>query len=743
MLHGFHGSIRRTGHNMKAVVGELRPYKDETMDSFRQDCKKFLWYAYDRLDTGKTGTVNVSQLKVLTSSIGMTMGFEKAEEILSKITETSMDFNTYFDIVNSELIVKQEHSDETCFGQRLNDIIKTCWSLCSFPRAHKSLSVTSDHCLLLWRLFNTLNELDADGLPEVPVRLDAEEAAILFSDFIDNTGQRNKESIVTQFLDENKDAALMFTDFLNMFEKEFVPGLSNKAVTQGLHQLYDKYVLNILDKGMVWKRGYKVRSWKERWMVLTTTELNYFVNSDEKIQKGSITFDEDCSIEVPADRPTHRPNRFVLNTSKKPYDMSASDVKTKNEWISAIQTSLSRIGKDPNIQKEAAAKRCAARKEKRRLAEEEGQKRQEEAALLLQRQNELDEANKKRLEDEELLKARLSELEEERKRREEAEAKWLEEETLRKAEQERLRQLEEIKLELERLLAEERQAKKDEEIVRSLQAKLLEEEFEKREELERLKHQQEEMLKAEREQKAVIESDRLEQERRLAEAQARLDQLEQERVAATEKMQEATEKLQRAEKDRCILEEKVKLWRKPVGLARPLPPPQSNPHVTHRGLGAFCDKDFVKPSANTDQRPKSPQLVKSEEKSCINNIEPVDETTTETEDIVPGEKLEENVEGEIISDLDDDVSQNNDLINSEENVDENKEVERNESDTNVKDYELSDNTDEDNEELNIKPVDKCTDIADKVKIVNSDDDVNEDETIDTDRDLENNGNLAQ
>ena len=37
----------------------------------------------------------------------------------------------------------------------------------------------------------------------------------------------------------------------------------------------------------------------------------------------------------------------------------------------------------------------------------------------------------------------------------------------------------------------------------------------------------------------------------------------------------------------------MKLWKTPVGLARPIVP-TVNPHVTHRGRGAFCDLDFTK-----------------------------------------------------------------------------------------------------------------------------------------------------
>ncbi|XP_053375261.1 switch-associated protein 70-like [Mercenaria mercenaria] len=592
----FRGSLRKSGGSGHGPEGELQTNSDETMDDFQRETMKSLWHAFDMLDTMNTGTVHVSQLKVITSTIGSKMGFDKAEEILNKDGVLDMDFQTYFDIVKTQLITKQEcpdTSDETVLGARINTIVKTCWTFCNFERKHHCKSCTSEHCIVLWRLYNFLSETDGEGEPAIPVHLDPEEAALLLREFIDVTGQRSKESQIKQFLTEHQDIPLTFTEFLNVFEKDYVVGLSNRNITQGLNHLYDTYILNILMKGKIKKRGFKVKSWKDRWLVLTPTKLNYFVGPDEKVQKGTIQFDSDCSVEVPPDRPAHKPNRFVIQTPKKPYEMSAHDLKSKNEWVSAVQQALSRVGIDPNIQKEDARERCKARAERRRQAADEERKRREEAELLKNREDELDEEKRRRLQDGELLRARLNELEEERKRREEAEARWQEEQTLREAEQQRLRELEEIKRELERLLAEERQAKKDEEIVRNLQSKLLEEEFEKREELERLKQQQEEMLRAEREQKAVLESDRKEQERLFAEAQARLEQLERDKAAAAEKMQEAAEKLQKAEKDRYIMEEKVKLWKTPVGLARPIQP-HPEPLVTHRGLGAFCDRDFVK-----------------------------------------------------------------------------------------------------------------------------------------------------
>lgn len=69
--------------------------------------------------------------------------------------------------------------------------------------------------------------------------------------------------------------------------------------------------------------------------------------------------------------------------------------------------------------------------------------------------------------------------------------------------------------------------------------------------------------------------------------------------------------MQRAEKDRQIIEEKVKLWKTPVGLARPVQP-NVNPLVTHRGQGAFCDRDFLKKPSVTEPPPTEESPTKKE-----------------------------------------------------------------------------------------------------------------------------------
>lgn len=640
----FIGSFRRTV--VKRGYCDITANPDETMENFTTETKKALWHVYDMLKSTNSSDVHISQLKVITSNIGRILGFDSSEHLLDRDGMTTMDFDTYFDIMKTDLILKQR-TDSDCslkpLGERLSDVMKSCWTFCRYERTHKSKALGSDHCLVLWRLFNFFCETKEDGQIAIPIMLHRDEAAFICKEFIEATGQKNKEKAVSEIADtpEDQSECLKFGEFQNLFEKLFLEGLSPSAVTYGLNQLYEKIILGIIAKGMMWKRGFNVKNWKERYLVLSTKDLKYYASQSQKHLKGTIEFDKDCEIEVPPERPAHKPNRFILHTSKKPYEMSAADLKTKHEWVSAFQTAIGQVGQETNLHQDAARQRCLARLEKKRQLEEEARLRKEDAELLAARQKELDEEKRKRLEDEELLRARLGELEEEKRLRAEAEGRAREEQLLREAEQERLRELEAIKKELERLLAEERQAKKDEETVRALQARLLEEEFQKREELERLKQQQEKMLEAEREEKASLQSDRDEQDRLLREAKEKLEQLELDKAAVASKMQEAAEKLQKAENERRIVEDKVKLWKTPVGLARPIVP-KVNPHITHRGEGAFCDWDFMK-------RPQA-MVPKKDEENDTGDQEDSNKDEKLSNSVVDDKKdVEENEKSPVIS----------------------------------------------------------------------------------------------
>jgi len=181
----------------------------------------------------------------------MRFNINKAEELLIQDGVTTMDFHTFYDIVQKKIIDEEKRTANgmVTFSACANEVIKTCFKLCDFERTHKSPSFTSEHCLLLWRLFNFLSETEENGDTIFPMQLDKNEASMIFKEFIEVTGQRNKENMVVEFLKDNENNLLTFNDFLNFFEKEFIVGLSVKDVTQGLKPIFDRYILNVMEKG--------------------------------------------------------------------------------------------------------------------------------------------------------------------------------------------------------------------------------------------------------------------------------------------------------------------------------------------------------------------------------------------------------------------------------------------------------------------------------------------------------------
>lgn len=575
----------------------LKTQKTSSRYSFhrlRHDLKRTLWHAFDSL-SNESGNVHRSQLKVLAASIGRPLGVEKCEEFLDKNESIDLDYPEFYAILDEKLFepLARSPSETVQIGDNdFEEVHHVCWTLCCSKRISRrqpDKSLSDEVLYKLWRIFNFLAECDDLFKPTYPLRMDKEEVKLIVQAFLSASGQMKMDSVVRSIEDHGN---YSYSQFESLFEKEITKDLSDKILHDAIDTIYDEYINDTLVKGMIYKRGHQVKSWKVRWMVLTAGELSYYTASDMKDIKGCIKFDNDCKVEILSEEAGHKPNRFVLHTASKPYEMSASDINTRNEWVAALRSAIEHCDDDSfHFHQNDFIRRQEKREQQRKQNEKEEKLKQEEAENIRRMQEEF---HHKHREDTQRLQEQMEQLERERKEREALEAKLREEAALRELDQQRLRELEAMKTELERLLEEEKQAKRDEEIVRALQARILEEETEKREELEKLKEQQEELLKMERQKREGLEGQREQQESLLQQARERLQELENKRKEADEKLEEAHIKLQDAEKERIKLQDKVKLWKTPnIGLARPVQP-KLDRLITHRGKGAFCDGDFVK-----------------------------------------------------------------------------------------------------------------------------------------------------
>ncbi|XP_043564855.1 differentially expressed in FDCP 6-like isoform X2 [Chiloscyllium plagiosum] len=388
----------------------------------------------------------------------------------------------------------------------------------------------------------------------------------------------------------------------------------------------DKYPLvMVCEEGYMWKKGNVRRNWNERWFVLKPSKLDYYLNEDLKEKKGEIHLDMDSSVEMLPDKEGKR-CLFCVKTVNRTYELSASDMKRRQEWMDSIMAAIWILAENKSSMHKVHKER---RREQRRQA----------AARLLEKKAQEDALAELQAERE----AQLAQLEQLRQAQEEAEHLWRTKELhwmtqheelqqklqmeLQKArtdklqmqlvmeqkEQEagaqrhRIRELETMQRGLERALRAEIEAHTNEQTVRSAQARLLQEEEEKLKELMMLRREQQDISRQE---------ERQQQQQLTNKAQALQQAMEQLR----ESRQRNKQDLAMAEQTRRRASQHVKHWSVQLNrLMQPIVPgaAQNQPKSdiqSHRGGGAFIPKEIavrrteqhkMVPNPDCEERPGS------------------------------------------------------------------------------------------------------------------------------------------
>uniref|UniRef100_A0A8C4QUP7 DEF6 guanine nucleotide exchange factor n=1 Tax=Eptatretus burgeri TaxID=7764 RepID=A0A8C4QUP7_EPTBU len=340
--------------------------------------------------------------------------------------------------------------------------------------------------------------------------------------------------------------------------RPLAPGADRLALTLAIDEVYQELLMDIIKKGYLWKKGHKRKNWMERYFLLKSNIISYYVHEDLKEKKGEIVLDKVCNV-MPIPDKDGRRFLFLISCFGKSFEISAPDPRQRQAWISSIQ-SVIRVLEIGNV---------SVARDMQRRRREQRERRGEERDQLAQRMTDLKEEQERSRQQLENLQQSQHESEmralvEEQKRAQahaelqekyelellhdkkviaemEVEIKAKEVET--KAHQERIRELEEMYQQLSAALEMERQAKHEEEAAHELQARLLHDEACKREELERLQEEQEQELSVTRREKAELERESITRQQALENANQQLQKLEAEREEAQRKHQEVSEKL--------------------------------------------------------------------------------------------------------------------------------------------------------------------------------------------------------
>ncbi|XP_041456945.1 switch-associated protein 70-like [Lytechinus variegatus] len=530
----------------------------------REECiPRWLWHAFDALDSDKNGSAPKTELKVLTAHIGNSLGAENSNAIAKRLMELfedhqSIGFNDYREFLRKEKFLVLENMD-------LVKLEEVSWMICGRCYGQRDKNVLDNRDVYkLWRIFNFFAE------PVFPVVLDPQEAAIMFEKLVVAMGM--KWSLTEFHSHIAMLQTLTFTNCLKFFEQQYTGKVDKMCVQVGISEVYNNMIEEVEKMGTLRKKGHKVASWKERWFILKPGCIAYYVDKTLKDQKGEIPITKNWKVEVLPEQKGNK-NLFTVYSadttqinSKRRYELNASDPRNRQEWVTAIENVLKRMecGQSPHVQ-DLESRRDERRKrqeeaeeidrlrklqieenekqrqrlaEMERLRDEAAQKAEDELALRMAKEREEEENRRRELEERAKTQAEIDAL------------KAARDEAARKAEEELAmrmqRELEEAKnrvremadkartqeeIEQLRIARDEAARKAEEELALRMAKEEEERENRKREEEHREKTQQEiDALKAAREEaerraeeeaKKLIERQKEEEERRKVEEEER------------------------------------------------------------------------------------------------------------------------------------------------------------------------------------------------------------------------------
>ncbi|XP_063810980.1 differentially expressed in FDCP 6 homolog isoform X2 [Pseudophryne corroboree] len=517
--------------------------------SLRTELLKSVWYAFTSLDTERSGKVSKSQLKVLSHNLYTVLCIPHdpvaLEDHFRDDDDGPVSSQGYMPYLNQYILDKVVEG--TFVKESFHEL---CWTLTAKKNYRPAGTVLPNgDAFRLWCLFNYLSE---DTYPLVMV---TDEVQYLLQKLLTTARSEVGEMELGDMM-SSLTQGLSVWQFLELVASpKILRGISMETLSMAIQDLYEEMIQDVLKQGYLLKKANLRRTWTERWFVLKPDLLSYYVSEECKEKKGSIIMDKECGVEVLPDRDGRR-CMFCVKTATKTHEMSASDTKQRQEWVTAIQTAIRlqqsgsrslhrELQSRRREQREQREQRKAAREQElQRLAElqSEKEKQQKELEQLREAQKKAEEAiiveqhrhQEQQEEMQRLLTGQLREAEEARASMQ-AEMQQKEMEALRQ--KQRIRELEQLQELLQDALAQEIKARQDEEEYRHAQAKLLAQEEDKLRALLKMREEQIQYVEIAQREKQELQQEMEIKSKELQEAQRQLEDVRENRERADRDVQ--------------------------------------------------------------------------------------------------------------------------------------------------------------------------------------------------------------
>ena len=156
----------------------------------------------------------------------------------------------------------------------LDPLLTISWDVYSSKPDRKILCETINRLLgrQLWAMFN---KLDTEGYGQVHIN----DITELVMKIFDANGQPQSPVHIAEWFC-NQESVDFWSFFSALAEKHY-----HLLQIHIIQSLYEEVVHEILKQGKMVKKGHKVQTWKERWFILTSTNLIYYESLENRIQK--------------------------------------------------------------------------------------------------------------------------------------------------------------------------------------------------------------------------------------------------------------------------------------------------------------------------------------------------------------------------------------------------------------------------------------------------------------------------
>ncbi|XP_068125506.1 differentially expressed in FDCP 6 homolog isoform X2 [Hyperolius riggenbachi] len=434
-----------------------------------------------------------------------------------------------------------------------------CWTLTAKKNYRPAGTVLQNvDAFRLWCLFNYLSE-DTYPLIMVP-----DEVQYLLQKLLTAARSDVGEMELGEML-SSVGSGMSVWQFLEFVTSPtFLRGISTETLSMAIQDLYEEIIQDVLKQGYLLKKGNLRRNWTERWFVLKPNVLNYYLSEECKEKKGSITIDKDCGVEILPDRDGRR-CMFCVKTPTKTHEMSASDTKHRQEWVTAIQTAIrlqqtSSVSLHRELQsrrreqrEQREQRRLAREQELQRLAELQSEKERQQKELEqlkeIQKKAEetmIQEQHRHREQQEAMQRLLTEQLKEAEEARASMQAEMQQKEMEAQRQRLRIQELEQLQDRLQEALAQEIKARQDEEEYRRAQAKLLMQEEDKLQVLLRMQEDQSLFVERAQREKQELQQEMEMKSKELEDAQKQLEDVRENRQRADRDVQVAQRKLHQA-----------------------------------------------------------------------------------------------------------------------------------------------------------------------------------------------------